>query len=68
MANFSPSAAEEINIMGRSRTGATEQARSAQRMAKRRKPREASREECLDGSREMKGPGRSWTSVTLFVY
>ena len=31
MANFSPSAAEEINIMGRSRTGATEQARSAQR-------------------------------------
>ena len=31
MANFSPSAAEEMNIMGRSRTGATEQARSAQR-------------------------------------
>ena len=31
MANFSPSDAEEMNIMGRSRTGETEQARSAQR-------------------------------------
>ena len=36
-------------------------------MAQRRKLREGSREECLDGSRERKGPGRSWTSITLFV-
>ena len=31
MANFSSSAAEEMNIMGRSRTGATDQAGSARR-------------------------------------
>ena len=67
MANFSPSAAEEMNIMGRSRTGQQNRQGVPEGMAQRRKPREGSREECLDGSRERKGPGRSWTSITLFV-
>ena len=67
MANFSPSAAEEMNIEGGTERVQQNRQGVPKGMAKSRKPREGSREECLDGSRERKGPGRSWTSVTLFV-
>ena len=67
MANFSPSAAEEINIMGRSRTGATEQARSAQRDGKEEEAQGGIQGRMSRWVQRKKRPRRSWTSVTLFV-
>ena len=45
MANFSPSAAEEMSIMGRAERGQQNRQGEPEGMAQRRKPREGPREE-----------------------
>ena len=65
MANFSPSAAEEMSIMGRVERGQQNRQGEPEGMAQRRKPREGPREESLDGSRERKGTRAQWDQCNL---